>query len=189
MKSKILFLVLSLFVCVKAEAQSSKGKMIGLGMNPQLADYIARKVINVNTSGNTEVRIAAGKKLVLVEGNGTPMANIDDGVLQPVPLVFTPSTSLTPTAVFGPLNVLATAAPTLAAGLLPASPADGQVVEIFNGGASPLVVFAQSTPQMNLAGANRRVNVATRTQLKCKYASNYLSWICDLLAAGPTPAA
>lgn len=189
MKSKIILLTaLCLLLGVSAHAQESRGKMIGLGMNPQMADYIARKLIHVNTSGDTELRIGAGKKVVMVEGNGTPVGYINDGISQAVPLIFTPTTSLTPVAVLGPLNLLATASPTLASGFLPTPSVDGQKVRVFNGGASPFVVMAAGTPVVNL-GASRRVNLATRTQLDCTYSSIFVSWICDLLAAGPTPAA
>ncbi len=189
MKGKILALVaICLLSVTSAHAQSSKGKMIGLGMDPQMADYIARKIINVNASGDTEVRIASGKKMVLVEGNGTPVANVFKGEGGAIPVVFTPSTSLTPTAVLGSYNLVATAAPTLASGLLPTPSFDGQTSTTINFGASPFVMFATGTPTVN-RGASRRVNVASGSKLVCKYSSTALSWICDLLAAGPTPAA
>lgn len=188
MKSKIILaLVACLLITTSAHAQSSKGKMIGLGMNPQLADYIARNLIAINTSGNMELRVPSGKRHTLLVA-GTPVANIISGEISSVPSVFTPSLSLTPAAVLGSYNIVATAAPTLASGLLPTPVVDGQMNTTVNYGASPFVLFATGTPTIN-RGATRRVNIASGSKLVCKYSSNALSWICDLLAAGPTPAA
>ena len=180
--------LLSVLVLGAAAYADSTDKLTGIGgVSSEIADYMERNLIYKDTNNDLRLPLSAGKKVVVTEAQ-TPVARIVKGVPQPALPVFTPSTSLTPTAVLGPINVIQTAAPTLASGLLPTPSFDGQKVEVFHGGASPFVVMAAGTPVVNL-GASRRINMATRTQLVCKYSSAFVSWICDLLAAGPTPAA
>lgn len=187
----IKFLAISFLIASVAYADS-RGELTGLRMSEQLADYITRNMVNVNTSGNLVLPVASGKVMQVTVAK-TPVAQINVNGLGVVPYVITPATNLTPVAGTNDIRgitIVATAAPTSATGALPASPLDGEEKWIYNSGANPFVVAALGTPVINLA-ANRRTIMATKTALRCRYSSNLLSWLCTAEAAAlfPTPSA
>ena len=149
--------------------------------------------------GSTGVEIAPTAIAFAPGSATTPVANmvasglafqLSTSGIQYSPYVATPATDLTPVAGtndFRRLTVLATAAPTNAAIALPASPNNGEVYQMFNLGANPVVVAALGTPVMNNAAA-RRLSVAAKGGTRCVYSSLAGSWLCDLIAALPTPA-
>lgn len=174
MKSKILFLAI-LLLASTAYAQESKGKMIGLGMNPQMADYIARKLIHVNTSGDTEIRIASGKKGVLIFGSGTPGPSLGTGGIGgvvPAPVVTVSTTFPTPNStdtISGYLHVIATAGPTLAHVELPIATSNaGQPHKVYNKSASPLLIVPKSGDTINALVAATPFSCATGKLCECE---------------------
>lgn len=151
-----------------------------------------------DASDNTVLN-AGSNKVITFSNALTPVAQIDSQGLQMMSVtaglqwdtaVLTPATNLTPVAGTNDVarfSVVATACPTNAAVDLIAAPNDGDVYEVYNPGANPLIVAALGTPVVNY-GTNRRISLAAKSGTKCTYSANGASWLCELKTL-PTPAA
>lgn len=147
-------------------------------------------VLNADSGDVIKLAVAATPH-VQVDAAGITMVQSAAGLVYSVAAA-TPATDLTPSAsnLVKPVTIVVTAGPTNQAVALPASPTDGEERTIVNLSANPLVVAALGTPGMNfpVTPGPRRLSVATRVEVTCKYISAAASWGCYPKTAYPTPA-
>lgn len=102
------------------------------------------------------------------------------------PYTITPAATPAADSIRPGYNIFPTAAANHG-GALPASPSQGDMVDIVNTGPNSVSVYAGATDTINAGSANQRIVVPTLNRLRCVAQSASL-WYCGLDAA-PTPQA
>lgn len=77
-----------IFTVAIASALNSADGLIGLGMKPELANYITTKLAQVNSSGNLVLPVASGKKLSVTVAGTEQAAVSSAGILTSTGLAF-----------------------------------------------------------------------------------------------------
>lgn len=169
---------LSLLISVSFARADSTNDLISLGMKPEVADYIEKKMIYRDSSGNVELKMATGKSLELPAKSGVSRA------------VAVPTMASTPVAgtneFYPGLNVVPTAAADTAALLGPSTPVPGQEFLISNNSGAAVRIKAAGGATLNGATAGGYITLASLATVEC-YTQSATNQVC-LQPVIPTPA-
>lgn len=181
---KLLALTAALFPSI-ASADAVRD-LISLGVQPPVARYQTDKLVNVNSSGNLVLPVAASKKLsVTVAGTEAASLNATGLTLSATTagIVYTPATLAALGSVQGDAAPIVakvstvTGADTTKGVILPATPVVGDQYIIINTVASTLKLWPGTGDTINATAANTAVVLAASVVTQC-IASSTSAWWC-----------
>lgn len=160
--------------------------LIALGVQPPVARYQTDKLVNVNSSGNLVLPVAASKKLsVTVAGTEAASLNATGLTLSATTagIVYTPATLAAAGSAQGDAAAIAakvstvTGADTTKGVILPATPVVGDQYIIINTAAAVLKIYPGTGDTINATAANTAVSIAASVVTQC-IATSTSAWWC-----------